>query len=201
MESLRILLQTNERGSFTPQSGYERVTFPELKSLLEMCRLAGQSLEAELERRSVDLKPEQSEAVVQCVEKLKRSLGHFKTLGRLDERAKRLVIAATKILKTRQTSRDSRVYQTFLNDILSRCGRGLVLLCAASLGKERVHRLNSGDRIELVQYLKDNTAALQCSLLESLSMSYQIPKRNGMFFNTHLLHYFELTLLKNIRAS
>ncbi len=63
---------------------------------------------------------------------------------------------------------DAKVYQLFLHDILRHSGSGLVVLCAASLGKQRVVHLAENDRIGLVSFTKDNKTNLHCPALELL---------------------------------
>jgi hypothetical protein len=68
----------------------------------------------------------------------------------------------------------------FLYDILRHCGGGLVLLCATSLGKQRIITMNEPERIRLVQFVRTNKASLQSSTLDSLAIKYQIPHDNSM---------------------
>ena len=177
MEAPCVLLRTKEVGYFTCQNGYQGVSVPELETLLEQARETVRSLEVELEQRQVTAK--QSNVITQCSEKLQTCIGNLKILERLDKRAAGLVITATKILTTQQTSRESRVYQTFLGDVLRQCGRGMALLCAAGLGKQRVTTLSSRDRIQLVHYLKSNKAIFKSPILDLLAEKYQIPDDCG----------------------
>ena len=80
-----------------------------------------------------------------------------------------------------QTNRDSKIYQLFLYDILRHSGSGLVVLCAASLGKQRVVHLSEDERVGLVSYIKNNKANLHFPALELLAQEYQIPPVNGLY--------------------
>ncbi|KAH6701338.1 hypothetical protein BKA61DRAFT_433875, partial [Leptodontidium sp. MPI-SDFR-AT-0119] len=111
----------------------------------------------------------------ECFERLAEVVGTIRILERLSDRGAKHVDTAVDILTTSQTTRESKVYQTFLHDILRQAGRGLVVLCAASLGKQRVVQLSESDRAGLVRHVKDNKAVLHCPLLESLAGDFQVP--------------------------
>jgi hypothetical protein len=179
MGSPCVLLRTEEKDCFAYLEGYEGVTNSELGTLLELGRETVRSLEAELETRQVLAKLEESNAVAECTEKLRKSMGNLKILGRLDEKATKLVRTAADILKVKQTNREGRLYQTFLRDIYCQCGREQVALCAAGLGKQRVVCLNAQDRIRLVHYVKINTAAFASPILNALVEKCQIPNNDG----------------------
>lgn len=179
MDSPCVLLRTKKKDWFAYQNGYEGVTTSELQTLLELGRETVRSLEAELETRQILAKLEESNAVAECTEKLRKSMGNLKILGRLDKKAMNLVTTAANILKAKQTNREGKLYQTFLRDIHHQCGREQVVLCAAGLGKQRVVCLNAQDRIRLVHYVKINTAAFASPVLSALVERCQIPNRNG----------------------
>ena len=101
-------------------------------------------------------------------------------------RGPKLVDDAVQTLMTLPTTRDSKIYQLFLHDILRHSGSGLLVLCAASLGKQRVVHLAENDRVGLVSYIKDNKANLHCPALELLAQEYKIPSVNGLY-NAFLL--------------
>lgn len=181
-----VALRTKERDYFPFHQGYEGITNSEIETLLEQGRGTVRSLEVELEKRHIATKLESSSGVSECKEKLRKSSGDFKILGRLDNRAAGLAVAAVETLATKQTNRGSEIYQTFLGDILRHCGRGLVLLCAASLGKQRVVSLNSRDRIELVRYLKSSKTAFESPVLDLLAEEYQIPGEDGVLCSAYV---------------
>jgi hypothetical protein len=137
------------------------------------------SLEAEAEARQLVVKLEQSSFVSECAEKLQKCAANIKILGRLAEREAKLVAAAVSVLKVEQPSRDGRLYQTFLLDVYHECGVSLVVLSAASLGKQRIVSLNARDRVALLQYLKTCRVALTSSALDSLIEKHQIPYEPG----------------------
>jgi hypothetical protein len=116
----------------------------------------------------------------ECYERLSKAVGPIQILERLSDRGAKHVDTAVDILTTLQTTRESKVYQTFVYDILRLAGRGLVVLCAASLGKQRVVQLSESDRASLVHHVKDNKAALHCFVLESLADDFQVPSLNGL---------------------
>lgn len=121
-----------------------------------------------------------------CREKLCKDSGAIKILDRLSGRGPKFVDDAVQTLMTLPTTRDSKIYQLFLHDILRHSGSGLLVLCAASLGKQRVVHLAENDRVGLVSYIKDNKANLHCPALELLAEEYQIPSVNGLY-NAFLL--------------
>ncbi len=92
----------------------------------------------------------------------------IKILKHLTRRGSTHVNHAINILTASQTSRESIVYQLFLRDILRYYGLRLVVLYAASLGKQRVVHLTKKDRTGLVGYLKNNKSNLYYPALESL---------------------------------
>jgi hypothetical protein len=175
MEAPSILMQTKDKGHFTSHGGYDGVTTSELQTLLELSRVTVRSIEAELENRQFAAQLKPKPAVTERIDKLNKTLTNLNVLGRLDQREARLVTTAVNILNIPQTTRDFKVYQAFLWDIIHHCGRGHALLCAASLGKQRVASLNAQDRIQLVHYFKINKSAFESSVLDSLATEYQVP--------------------------
>lgn len=127
-----------------------------------------------------------------CREKLRKDSGAIKILERLSGRGPKLVDDAVEILARPQATRDSKVYQLFLHDILRHAGPGMVVLCAASLGKQRVVHLAEDDRIGIVSYVKENRANLHCPSLELLAEEYRVPFMNGLY-DTVLLTLRRLT--------
>jgi len=180
MELPCVVLRTKDRDYFLCVDGYGGVINSELETLLQQSREVVLSLEKELEQRKVAMNLDSPNGISECCEKIQKSVASLKILGRLDDRAAKLVDAAVETMTTPQTVRASKVYQTFLHDILRHCGRGLVLLCAASLGRQRVITLNSQGRIQLVHYVKNHKTTLDSSTLDSLATEFAIPHNNGM---------------------
>ncbi|KIV94115.1 hypothetical protein PV10_05268 [Exophiala mesophila] len=118
---------------------------------------------------------DESDEVAKTCKLLHATMKRMRTRDRLSGRSPRLVREAVDILKTPQTGRDNLVYQEFLCDVLHNCGRGVTLLCAASLGKFRVVRLQEKDKIGLIDHLKDNLINFQHSFLEALAKAHEIP--------------------------
>lgn len=127
-----------------------------------------------------------------CCKKLRKDSGTIKVLGRLSGRGPKLVDDGVRTLTTNETSRDAKVYQLFLHDIFRHSGSGLVVLCAASLGKQWVVHLAEDDRIGLVSFIKDNKTNLHCTVLELLAEEYQVPSVNGLH-NPFVLSIWRLT--------
>ena len=117
--------------------------------------------------------------VAACCKKLQIDSERIKTLGRLWGRGPKLVQDAASILKALQTSRQNIIYQEFLGDILHHCGRGITLLCAASLGKQRVTRMGEKDRISFVGVLKNSLSRFYHPILDTLATAYEISSANG----------------------
>lgn len=137
------------------------------------------SLEHELPAPKAGKSHDKKDGISECREKVFRDAETIKILERLTGRGPTLVDDALGILKAPQTTRDSIVYQLFLHDVLRFCGPGLVLLCASSLGKQRVVHLAAKDRTGLVGYLRDNKAKLLSPALETLAKEYKVPTVNG----------------------
>jgi hypothetical protein len=159
------------------RDGYSGLIDSELETLLQQSREAVISLEAELKNRQIISHP--PSAIKECGEKLRKTAGDISTLGRLDARAARHTKSAAGNMTTVQTTHNSKVYQVFLFDILRHCGPPLVLLCAASLGKQRVVDLHGQNRTALVHYVKANKATLVCPALALLAKEYGIPSENS----------------------
>jgi hypothetical protein len=125
------------------------------------------------------------DGIKECQGRLSKGAEAIQILNRVPDRGVQHVMKAVGIMTTPQTTRESKVYQSFLYDILRHAGRGLVLLCAASLGKQRVVQLNALDKTSLVRHIKDNKAVLYSPVLESLAETFQAPSQEGKCF--HLL--------------
>ncbi|KAF1922722.1 uncharacterized protein M421DRAFT_77276 [Didymella exigua CBS 183.55] len=179
MESPCIILSTEKRGSFTWKEGYEDVNDSDLETLLIISRETLYSLRSEVQARKLVLDPEQSSAVSECTEKVRKNVKNWSILERLDKKESELVDSAIKVLLSKQTTREGKCYQTFLRDVCCQCNRTLVMLCAASLGKHRIASLNAQDRTSLLQYLKQNQKALSSPALDSLAKKHQIPEKTG----------------------
>ncbi len=180
MELPCVVLRTKDRDYFLCIDGYGGVINSELETLLQQSREVVLSLEKELEQRQVTTDLASPKGISECCEKIQKSVASLKVLERLDDRATKLITAAVETMTTQQTVHASKVYQMFLHDILRHCGRGLVLLCAASLGRQRVIKLNSRDRTQLVHYIKNHKTTLDSSTLDSLATNFEIPHDNGM---------------------
>jgi hypothetical protein len=147
---------------------------------LRQGRCAEGSVESEPEERRAQKPHDKWGGIDGCREKLLEDAAATKILERLTGRGPTLVDDAVDILVTSKTTRDAKVYQLFLYDILRHSGPGIVVLCAASLGKQRVVHLAEKDRTGLVGWIRDNKAELHSLALDSLAEEYQIPSLNGL---------------------
>jgi hypothetical protein len=66
-------------------------------------------LDAELEERVGFTKLEQSTAIRECAERLRKSMDNLNILGRLDEKATKFIATAASIVRAEQTTRDGSV--------------------------------------------------------------------------------------------
>lgn len=177
--STSIVFRTTHGDTYPSTREIDGLSDPELEALLQQTRDAILALEVELEKRHSAILVAPSNLVNDCENKLQKSLQNFKILGRLDARAAKSVELAISVLTNEQTVRGSKVYQDFLNDIIRQCGRGLALLCAASLGKHNIIGMNAQSRTSLVYYLKSKKASLSSSDLDSLATQYELPPEIG----------------------
>lgn len=120
------------------------------------------------------------EGIAICEKKLQESSATIKVLERLSGRGPALVNHAVTILTALQTTHEARVYQSFLCDILRHGGPGFVVLCAASLGKQRVVHLSEKERTTIVGYVKDDQAGLYHPALDVLATTYKVPSADGL---------------------
>lgn len=179
MELPCITLHTKDRDGFLNCDGYQGVVDSDLETLLQQCHEAVHSLEAEIEKRQ-NISRDPPLGIRESCEKLQKSASNVRILGRLDVRDDKLVKSAVEIMTTTQKIRGSKVYQVFLQDIFRHCGSALTLLCAASLGKQRIISLNGQDRTALVHYVKCNKASLSSPALDLLAREYEIPTEISM---------------------
>lgn len=176
--SVPCLLVRMPEGIFlSPQDSYEKLTISELKVLLNQGQEMQQSFAAELERRQISV--HKSTAVTECSDKLQRTAENLQVLGRLSDKEAVLVASAKQVVQTEQTKRDSKIYRIFLDDITQLCGRSVALLCAASLGKQRIVSLNAQDRVQLVSYIKSNRHVFTFDTLTRVMESGQSTDETG----------------------
>lgn len=184
MELPCIFLWTKAREHFTLSDGFEETTNSELEILLRLNGEIRRSIEAEIEKRQIIVEHERSDDVANYIKKLQQSRRRIEILGRLDQRAPMLVETAATIMKTQQIKRESKIYQTFLYDIVRLCCSG-GSLCAATLGKENVVSLTNQERIEVVHYFSTTRSAYESPVFNTLVEKYGIPHENG----TLLIYY------------
>jgi hypothetical protein len=114
-----------------------------------------------------------------CCQKLLGDAEAIETLERLSGRGPTLADDAVDTLITPQSTRDAKLYQLFLHDVLRISGPGFVLL-VSGLGKQRVARLTEKERTGLVRWVKDNGDTIDSPGLQSLAKEYQVPSMNGL---------------------
>jgi hypothetical protein len=173
MDFPRLVMETEHKGSFCYQDGYDEVTAAEIQDLLRLGRETVLSLEEELARRQMSALNALPSAVKACIEKLQTSMNTLKVVQRLDEPAN-LISAAAETLKTDRTNRREKIYKQFLDDVRQQCGAGLVVLSSSSLGKRRIVELKNSERISLLGYLKSNFNSFKHPILDTLAVTYGI---------------------------
>lgn len=174
METPCVTLRTKERTNLLSGDEFEGVTDVELEILLQKSRDTVVSLEAELERRQLLTASNHSKEITGYCDSLRKGFDKIRVLERLDVKAAEHVKTAVEILKTPQTSRSFKVYETFLQDVLRHCGPELVLLCAACLGKPKVSSLKKEDRVALLDHLKTKKLSYVSPILGRLATEYGI---------------------------
>ncbi|QSS66014.1 hypothetical protein I7I51_06865 [Histoplasma capsulatum] len=134
--------------------------------------------------QSLEQKAQRFQVPTGIREPCERLQAHAKTLHairRLEPRAANLLSAAVKIMTTEQTISAFKKYYSFLYDILRTCGQsgqGLVVLCAVSLGKNRVVSLSEEKRTMLVNWIAENQGSLYSPALSTLAAEFSVPNLN-----------------------
>ena len=149
---------------------------------LRQGRYAEGSVESRPEERRAGKPHDKLGEVDGCWKKLQEDAEATKILERLTGRGPTHLNSAVDILVTSTTNREAKVYQLFLYDVLRLSGPGMVVLCAASLGKQRVVHLAEKDRTSLVGRIRANKTKLHSLALDSIADEYQIPSLNGLSF-------------------
>lgn len=112
--------------------------------------------------------------------KLRNDAKIIKILERIDSRKVKLISDAAQILQHPEASRDSRIYAYFLKDVIRHASPCHAILCATSLGKQRVSHMNEQERADIVQFVKENIEPLSCKVLTSLAEEYGIRRCNAL---------------------
>ena len=194
MDSTSILFRTT-RGDILPtHANYKELDNLELEALLHSIRDASASLEAELQRRQGSTTAVLPDLFKDYGNKLDATVRVIRHLNRLESRQARLVESAASFLKAEPTTHSARVYREFLIDVTRLCGRGLALLCAASLGKNKVATLTTQMRASFVGYVQSRKEFLDTPILGTLAEQYELPK-SGMF--PYFQHIQQLTIRPN----
>ncbi|KAF2278961.1 uncharacterized protein EI97DRAFT_348727, partial [Westerdykella ornata] len=110
-----------------------------------------------------------------CCQKLCKDAELLSKVGRIYGRSATVAADAVSVLATPQSSRTERMYVQFAQDIIRHSNPGILVLCAASLGKYRIARLSVADRARLVVWIKENQALLHSKTLDTLAEQYRIP--------------------------
>lgn len=139
-----------------------------------------QSPEGSLELQEVAAGPQDNrDELTTCCQRLLDDADAIEILERLSGRGPTLADDAVNTLTTPQTTRDAKLYQLFLHDILRTSGPGFVLL-VSGLGKQRVARLAEKERTGLVRWIKNNRDTIDSSSLQSLAKEYQVLSVNSL---------------------
>jgi hypothetical protein len=181
MDPTGILFRTTRGDILSTRMNYKELDNLELEALTHSIRDAKTSLEAELQRHQSSTTAVLPDLFKDYGNKLDATVQIIKHLGRLENRQARLVESAASILKTGPTTSSARVYREFLIDVTRLCGRGLALLCAASLGKNKVATLTTQMRASFVGYVQSRKEFLNTPILDTLAAQYELPSNNSMF--------------------
>lgn len=181
MDSTSVFFRTMRGDILSTRINYKDLDNSELEALMHSIRDAKTSLEAELQRRQSSTMVVLPDQLKDYGNKLDTTVQMIKNLGRLGTRQAQLVASAANSFKTKPTTHSSRVYQEFLIDVTRLCGRGLALLCAASLGKNNVATLTTQMRASFVGYVQSREKFLNTPILDTLARQYELPPNNGMF--------------------
>lgn len=93
-------------------------------------------------------------AIREACEKLHKISRDVRILGRLHSKRLKLVSSAVRIMTSSQTARPFQIYQSFLFDVLGAAGSAgpaMVVLCSASLGKDKIVQFNAESRTALIE--------------------------------------------------
>lgn len=175
MEAPCITIHAKQRDSFLCREGFAEVTNVELETLLQQSRDRTASLEAEFGKRQLRIPSCHSDGHDGCHEKLRKTAKMLNITDRLDDQSSKHVDTAVEILTKPQTNRAFKVYQEFLYDVLRHSSPGLVMLCAAGLGKQRITSMTAEDRVSLLNVVKEGKDSLSSSTLEVLAKDHEIP--------------------------
>lgn len=117
-------------------------------------------------------------AIREACEKLHKISRDVRILGRLHGKRSKLVSSAVRIMTSAQTARPFKIYQSFLFDVLRAAGSAgpaMVILCSASLGKDKIVQFNAESRTALIDYITCHKNSLNAPVLSSLVVDYNIP--------------------------
>ena len=109
-----------------------------------------------------------------CQDRLRKDAKIIKIVERIDTRRAKYISDAVRILQHPQAARDAQIYAQFLKDIIRLASPGHAVLCAASLGQQRLSHLKEHERADVVQFVKENKEGLSCEVLTSLAEEYGI---------------------------
>ena len=175
MTEAQVLLQVQSK-HYTCGDKYDDISTPDLQALIELSKKTLLSLQGELGGRALGL----SENVIECNERLRKTLEQINLMKRLGDVESNRVTSALKILGNPEGDRDHYVYRTFLRDILLLCNQGLFLLCVASLGKDHIRRLSVPNKTQFLSYLKVNGTMFESLVVDALTKIYAIPDGDGI---------------------
>ena len=170
-----------DNGAFHSDDSCDKLSSGELESVLHEIRALNNALEGELMKRDQRRRSDQSGQTGKCCDRLHNTVRELVIRERPDGQAAKNVGDAVEILAAPLPEPATRIYQTFLFDVLYHCRRGLALLCAASLGKKRISNMATKDRLSLLAYIKDAQASLDFPMLGVLANEFSIPSADSLY--------------------
>ncbi|KAE8404949.1 hypothetical protein BDV37DRAFT_282192 [Aspergillus pseudonomiae] len=170
-----LLFKATSGGTFSYPDGYDNVSNQDLVDLYRLTQKALLSLETEIDKRSITV----GIGVEKAIRRVKEIYKEVRITKRIPDRAERLVHnAISAVTDPVFTEPGARRYQIFFTDILSLKNHGIFVLCAASLGKEKVRNMKKEDRMEFLDYLGNNFSTFNSSALDDLATKFDIPKHD-----------------------
>ncbi|PYI03594.1 hypothetical protein BO78DRAFT_194054 [Aspergillus sclerotiicarbonarius CBS 121057] len=172
MELASLLFDTSSNGTFSCRDGYDNVSDQDLVALYRLTHKALISLETEVEKRSVIVGTDAAKAI----KKIRDNFRMIKVTKRVEDTARPLVQNAIgAVTGPAFTNPGSRRYQLFFIDILRLRKRGVFVLCAASLGKEKVRNMKMDERVEFLDFLEKNISTFESDVLDNLATVFGVP--------------------------
>ncbi|KAB8212968.1 hypothetical protein BDV33DRAFT_185772 [Aspergillus novoparasiticus] len=170
-----LLFKATSGGTFSYPDGYDNVSNQDLVDLYRLTQKALLSLETEIDKRSITV----GIGVEKAIRRVKEIYKEVRITKRVSEKSERAIHSAiSAVTGPVFTDHGARRYQLFFIDILNLKNDGIFILCAASLGKEKVRSMKKEDRIEFLDYLANNLSTFNSSALDDLATKFDVPKHD-----------------------